>query len=124
MATEKDKPTEADKAADVKTKTPVTEEVKANEAKAADLEPGEHVNRPDLPEAIAEQHAEVDRRNAERNEANMEGHEKNMRALEAQAEEAQARTAHAADPRANFTPTGKEDNRNTPTVLPDGTKVW
>jgi hypothetical protein len=87
-------------------------------------EPEVGVNNPNSIEAIKEQHERRDRELAERSAANEEGHQKNMDKIEAQADEAHARTQHAGDPRANHVPTGKENNRNTPTVLPDGTKVW
>lgn len=82
------------------------------------------VNDPLSAEAIAEQHSQRDAALEKRNEDNMEGHEKNMAKIEAQAAEANARTANPDDPRANFVPTGKENNKNTPRVLEDGTKVW
>lgn len=104
---------------------------KANESHktAEDLKAeGERENvkvvNPRAPEAVARQHQEVDAFMEKRNEENREGHEKNMERAEAEAQEAQARTAHADDHRANHVPTGKQFNRNTPRVLPDGTKVW
>jgi hypothetical protein len=81
-------------------------------------------NNPKAPEAVAQQHQAVDAAMEKRNEENSEGHEKNMERAEAEAHEAQARTHHADDHRANHVPTGKENNRNTPRVLKDGTKVW
>lgn len=82
------------------------------------------VNNPRAPEAVAEQHRKVDELNEKRNEENREGHARNMQRAEDEAHEAQARTERADDHRAKHTPTGKQQNRNTPRVLPDGTKVW
>lgn len=87
-------------------------------------EPEVGVNNPNSFDAIKEQHEKVDRELAERSANNEEGHAKNMQQIEAKAEEAHARTAHADDPRAGHVPTGKEVNHNTPTILADGTKVW
>lgn len=97
-------------------------------AKDRELEDSRHDNvrvvNPRAPEAVARQHEEVDAALEKRNDENREGHDKNMAAIEHTAAEAQGRTAHADDPRARHVPTGKEQNRNTPRVLPDGTKVW
>lgn len=82
------------------------------------------VNNPAAPEAVAQQHEQVDAAAEKRNEENAEGHAKNMELAEAEAHEAQMRTEHADDHRARHVPTGKENNRNTPRVLKDGTKVW
>jgi hypothetical protein len=82
------------------------------------------VNNPRAPEAVARQHDKVDQALERRSEQNREGHERNMQRETALAEEAQARTAHADDHRANHVPTGKQENRNTPRILKDGTKVW
>lgn len=81
-------------------------------------------NNPRAPEAVAKQHAEVDAAADKRNEENRPGHEKNMERIEAEAHEAHARGAHADHHLAGHVPTGKQNNRNTPRVLPDGTKVW
>lgn len=129
MNDQTDKKTEADaaKAPEPTAKhDPAVQEAEDKaQALAEEHPPGEvHVNASTTAEAIAQQHRDRDAAAEKLNEENAEGHEKNMAALAAQAEEANARTAHADDPRANFTPTGKEDNRNTPRVLPDGTKVW
>ncbi len=75
-------------------------------------------------ERVLQQHEQVDRENEQRNEANREGHDRNMARAQTEAEEAQARTAHANDSRANHVPTGKQRDRNTPRVNPDGSKVW
>lgn len=76
------------------------------------------------PDEVAAQHEQVAKDLDARNEGNKEGHAKNMEQIEQDAMEAQARTAHADDPRARHVPTGKEQNHNTPRVLPDGNKVW
>lgn len=97
-------------------------------AKDAELEASRKQNEATVDtkaaEAVAKQHEKVDTELAARNEANQEGHAKNMDLLEAEAHEAQARTAHADDPRAKHTPTGKQSNRNTPRIDKDGTKHW
>lgn len=123
----KTEPTEEQKAAEVKSEAAAADSnpnPAATEHVSADPAEGVRVNDPTAPEAIAQQHRDRDAALEKLNEENMPGHEKNMAAIQASAEEAQARTAHADDPRANFTPTGKEDNKNTPRVLDDGTKVW
>lgn len=110
---------------------PGTDDVRSAKQKATDAEDeaerdkdGPHVNNPRAPEAVAKQHELVDKLKEDRNEANRPGHEKNMERLEHEAQEAQARTEHAHDPRANHVPTGKQDNRNTPRIDADGTKHW
>lgn len=65
--------------------------------------------------AINEQHKQHDEFMAKRNSENEEGHAKNMERIEKEAEAVQ-HTEHV--------PTGKQNNRNTPRVLKDGTKVW
>lgn len=98
-----------------------------SKARDADLEAHRDnvtVNNPRAPEAVAKQHQETDALNDKRNEENRPGHEKNMERVEAEAQEAQARTQHADHHLAGHVPTGKERNRNTPRVLADGTKVW
>jgi hypothetical protein len=82
------------------------------------------VNRADADASVREQHEKVDAFAAKRNDENRQGHERNMERIEAEAQEAQARTQHSHDHRANHVPTGKQNNRNTPRVLADGTKVW
>lgn len=76
------------------------------------------------PGAVAGQHAKVDEEREKRNEENRPGHEKNMERAEAEAAEAHARTEHSNNHLAGHTPTGKQENRNTPRVLGDGSKVW
>lgn len=115
-----------------KPKTPDPAAAKAEEdaklreedAKLEAAREGARVNNPAAPEAVAKQHEEVDAFNEKRNEENLEGHRLNQERIAQDAAEAQARTAHADDHRARHVPTGKENNRNTPRVLPDGTKVW
>lgn len=99
-------------------------EVKQDGADKPVEQPVEHTNNPASPDAIAAQHEAVDAAMAQRNEENAEGHAKNMEMVEAAAIEANMRTEYADDPRAKHTPTGKENNLNTPRVLPDGSKVW
>lgn len=82
------------------------------------------VTNPNAPEAVRAQHEAVDAALAKRNEENAEGHSVNMEKAEAEAHESAARMKHADDHRAGHVPTGKENNRNTPRVLKDGTKVW
>lgn len=90
----------------------------------ADRKDPVRVNNPAAPEAVAKQHEEVDAAHEKRNEENRPGHAVNMEKIEQAAAEAQARTKYADDHRAAHVPTGKEENRNTPRVLADGTKVW
>jgi hypothetical protein len=79
------------------------------------------VNDPTSAEAKAAQAAGVDAELERRNRANEEGHQANMDAVERHAHEAHAKTEHPG----YHTPTGKEDNRNTPVRIdPDGTKHW
>lgn len=94
------------------------------DAKLESERPGAVVVDTKAPEAVAKQHEQVDADLAKRSEGNEEGHAKNMDRLENEANEAQARTAHADDPRARHTPTGKEVNRNTPRIDKDGNKHW
>ena len=68
-------------------------------------------------EAAKRQHEQRDKELEQLNEQNQEGHEKNMKAIEEQAKA----TEEASK---TYVPTGKEDNRNTPKVMPDGRKVW
>lgn len=76
------------------------------------------------PDAQA-QHDKVDALAQKRNEENRPGHELNMQRIETEADEANARTEHAHDPRANHRPTGKQQNRNTPVIDPKtGEKRW
>lgn len=105
-------------------KKPTAAEAEADAQLEANRKEPVRVVNPRAPEEVAKQHEAVDAEREARNEANREGHEKNMEAIEAAAHEAQARTAHADDHRAKHVPTGKENNRNTPRVLADGTKVW
>lgn len=79
------------------------------------------VNNPRAPDRIAEQHRKVDEFNEKRNEENRPGHQVNMEKEEAKAE---ASTKATEGDRPAHVPTGKQQNRNTPRVLPDGTKVW
>lgn len=112
---------------DEKDKAAAADRAKATEHDAqltADRKDPVRTVNPRAPEAVARQHQEVDAFNEKRNEENRPGHEKNMERAEIEANEAQARTAHADDHRANHVPTGKQQNRNTPRVLEDGTKVW
>lgn len=120
-----DTTTEAETKAEQAKADPAVAEKEAKAKELADAAgPDVRVNDPTTPEAIAEQHRMVDEAKEKRNEENREGHAVNMQRIEQDALEAQARTEHHADPRARHTPTGKEQNRNTPRILPDGTKVW
>lgn len=85
---------------------------------------GANVNNPRAPEAVARQHQQVDEALQKRSDENEEGHAKNLERAENEAREAHARTERADHHLANHVPTGKQDNRNTPRVLKDGTKVW
>jgi hypothetical protein len=122
---EVDTRTDAEKAADAARLAPGGAQASNADREAEERRgDGRHVNNPRAPEAVARQHEEVDQANAKRNEQNREGHAKNMERVEAEAGEAQMRTAHADDHRANHVPTGKQTNRNTPRIDADGTKHW
>lgn len=101
-------------------RAPLTDDEAVEQEASTEAEFGGSTNRPDLPEAIARQHEDVDRRAEERNAGNEEGHQKNQEAIEREAAEAHYKTAHPE----YHTPTGKEENHNTPVVNKDGSKRW
>lgn len=79
------------------------------------------VNDPRTDDAKAAQIAKTDAELDALNRANEEGHQRNMDAIERHAHEAHAKTEHPG----YHTPTGKEDNRNTPRIDPaTGAKTW
>lgn len=75
------------------------------------------VNDPASAEGKIAQIANVRDENERRNEANLEGHEKNMQRIADDAE--RGHEAYRKEP-----PTGMQRDENTPTILPDGRKVW
>jgi hypothetical protein len=66
---------------------------------------------------VMQQHNAVEESLEKRNSANEEGHAKNMAKIEQEAELAHENTRR-------HVPTGKEDNRNTPTIDKAGNKHW